>query len=117
LFFFSGKPSKGHTLTHYLNYSHSPITGVCGVSHSSICNLTDEHVMKFLDSNSQQKKVKRHWIEVSLEAIYCKQCIKNNYHNLYSFAGLGNLLLTQISTELKAVIVVAINKKNNQVIV
>lgn len=46
-----------------------------------------------------------------MEAVYCKQYVKSNYHNLYFFAVIGNLLLTYISIELKAVIVVVINSK------
>lgn len=73
--------------------------------------------MKFVDCNSQLKKVKKHGIEGSLEAIYSKQCVRNNYHNLYFFVGVGSLLMTQINTELKVVIAVTINNKNNQIIV
>lgn len=76
-FFLSDKSSKSHTLIHYPNYSHRPITGASGVSHSAVCNLTDEHVMKFQDSNSQLKKVKGLCLEVFLEAIYCKHNVKN----------------------------------------
>lgn len=47
LLFLSGRFSKGHTLTHYPNYTHSPITGAREVSHSAVCSLTDEHVTKF----------------------------------------------------------------------
>lgn len=52
---------------------------------------------------------------MSSEAIYCKQHVKDNYHNLHSSAGIHSLLLTQINTKLEAVNGVAINK-NNQII-
>lgn len=99
----------------FFHDSLSPISGACGLSHSVVCNLTDEHVMKFLGCNSQLKRVQTSGRSV-LEATYCKQCVRINEPNLGSFAGIHSLLLTPIHTELKAVSVMEINNMNNQIL-
>lgn len=59
----------------------------------------------------------RHQVEVSLEAKYCKQCVRNHNPNLGSFAATHSLLGTRIHTELKAVSVVEINNNINIILV
>lgn len=72
-FFLVNKSFKGLILTCYPNYSQSLTAGACGLSHSVVCNLTGERVMKFLECNSQLKKVQASGRSVLILKSVCQE--------------------------------------------